>query len=172
MDFILETERLFIREIKDEDFQNLKSLLGNIEVMYAWEHSFSNLEIKEWIKKNKLRFIQDGISYFSVFNKSNNIFLGQVGLFYTQINNKRVLELGYIIKKDFWGKNYAYEASEKLIHFAFESLKVNEIFAIIRPENEKSIKLANKLGFIKKANFVKNYQNKEMIHDIYIKINS
>ena len=38
---ILETERLYLREMKQTDFQDLAEILQNPKVMYAYEHDFS-----------------------------------------------------------------------------------------------------------------------------------
>ena len=38
---ILETERLFLREMRLNDFQDLAEILQNPNVMYAYEHDFS-----------------------------------------------------------------------------------------------------------------------------------
>ncbi|MGI5857046.1 MAG: GNAT family N-acetyltransferase [Candidatus Merdivicinus sp.] len=40
----LETERLFLREMTSEDFQGLCGILQDPEVMYAYEHAFSDEE--------------------------------------------------------------------------------------------------------------------------------
>ena len=53
---IVETERLFARELTNEDFSELSGILQDIEVMYAWEHSFSDDEVKEWINNNIKRY--------------------------------------------------------------------------------------------------------------------
>lgn len=39
---ILETERLFLREMRLNDFQDLAEILQNPNVMYAYEHDFSD----------------------------------------------------------------------------------------------------------------------------------
>ena len=54
MEKILETERLVIRKLIYEDFDKLSEILKDIDVMYAWEHSFTDDEVKEWIDRNIL----------------------------------------------------------------------------------------------------------------------
>ena len=56
-------------------------------------------------------------------------------------------ELGYWIAEQYWGNNYATEASEFLIKRAFDKLNVNQIFATYRCENYRSKRVLEKLGF-------------------------
>ena len=43
----LVTERLILRELSEEDFGTAHAILGDTEVMYAWEHGFSEDETRE-----------------------------------------------------------------------------------------------------------------------------
>ena len=168
MEKIMETKRLFARKLNSGDFDNLSDILKDIEVMYAWEHAFSDDEIKEWINNNIKRYEEDGTGYFAIIEKETGNFIGQAGLHYSMLDNKKVLEIGYIIMKKFWNLGYAYEASEGFIKFAFDNMGKEELFAFIRPENYRSSGLAEKLGFVKTSSYVKNYKGKNMVHDIYI----
>ena len=64
MEKMPETERLIIKELTYEDFDNLSEMLKDIEVMYAWEHSFSDDEIKKWIDNNIKSYREDKTGYF------------------------------------------------------------------------------------------------------------
>ena len=61
MEKISETERLVIKEVTYEDFDNLSVMLKDLEVMYAWEHSFSDEEVKEWIDNNIKSYSNHGL---------------------------------------------------------------------------------------------------------------
>lgn len=45
----LETERLRLRPLTDGDAEALRPILQDAEVMYAWEHTFSDEEVCAWI---------------------------------------------------------------------------------------------------------------------------
>lgn len=45
----LETERLRPRPLTDGDTEALRPILQDAEVMYAWEHAFSDEEVRAWI---------------------------------------------------------------------------------------------------------------------------
>lgn len=50
---ILETERLFLREMDQEDFQDLAQMLQNPRVMAAYEHDFSDEDVQQWLDRQK-----------------------------------------------------------------------------------------------------------------------
>lgn len=52
MKWAIETKRLGLRKILKEDFEALAVFLKNSDVMYAWEHAFTDEEILQWIDKN------------------------------------------------------------------------------------------------------------------------
>lgn len=62
-----------------------------------------------------------------------------------------------------WGKGFATEVSEILIQYAFDTLKLKEIIAIVDPKNIASINILRKIGMGYQK--TTNYQGLEL--DIY-----
>ena len=58
----------------------------------------------------------------------------------------REIEIGYHLKKSAWGQGYATEAASRLIRFAFEESPLDEIVAVIDPENTASAHVLQKCG--------------------------
>lgn len=52
---IQETERLAIRKLTHDDFETLIAIMGKPEVMYAWEHGFSEDDVRSWIERQLTR---------------------------------------------------------------------------------------------------------------------
>lgn len=48
---ILETERLVLREMTHEDFSDIRKMLQDDDVMYAYEGAFNNDEVQRWLDK-------------------------------------------------------------------------------------------------------------------------
>lgn len=57
-------------------------------------------------------------------------------------------DLGFAFLDEFTGKGYAYEACQGVLNYAKNNLQISTLLAITMPENEKSISLLEKLGFI------------------------
>ncbi|MBS6511670.1 MAG: GNAT family N-acetyltransferase, partial [Clostridiales bacterium] len=77
--------------------------------------------------------------------------------------------IGYILGKDAWGKGYATEAGEASIRYLFENYAAQKVIAEIRPENEASVRVAERLGMKKESQFIKLVKGKQMPHAIYVR---
>ncbi len=53
---ILETERLYMRELRQSDFDSLCRILQDEEVMYAYEGAFDDDEVQAWLDRQILRY--------------------------------------------------------------------------------------------------------------------
>ena len=167
MDSILETPRLFLREIQTHDYMPICLILQDIDVMYAWEHAFSDGEVADWIHENMQRYKKDGFGYWAVVEKSSNHLVGVCGLIREQAGQQSCVGVGYLLKKKYWGRGDAVESARACVEYAFCVLQLKEITAQIRPENISSRKVAEKLGMTVKERFIKNYRGKDMPHLLY-----
>ena len=55
MDWVVESQRLGLRPMTEDDFDSLCVFLQDAEVMAAWEHAFSDDEVRAWIAENRRR---------------------------------------------------------------------------------------------------------------------
>lgn len=164
---ILETPRLYLREIRPDDYPALCRILQDIDVMYAWEHAFSDEEVTQWIVKNLMRYERDGYSYWAAIEKTAHELIGVTGLIAEEADGEPYVGIGYIYSKSHWGKGYAFEGAAACADYAFEVLDLTEVTAQIRPENAASRKVAERLGMSVKKHFIKHYKGKDMPHLLY-----
>ncbi len=169
MAWILESQRLRFRRIEEADFSNLCGLLQDKEVMYAWEHGFSEEEVRGWMERTFARYHEDGFSHFAVIEKEGGAFVGVMGPIVEVVEDVAYTGLGYILKKQYWGKGYATEGAKACMQYAFTVLKAQKVIAEIRPENLPSRRVAERLGMRVEREFIKHYRGKEMPHLIYSK---
>lgn len=81
-----------------------------------------------------------------IFHKESGEFIGSTGLH--RINwDIRSFEIGYWIDSRHSGKGYMLEAVDGLTKFAFEILQANRVEIRCDPENIRSRKIPEKLGF-------------------------
>lgn len=164
---IIETERLILRRMTQDDYYDLCKILRDIEVMYAYNGAFSTIQTQEWLDKQLTRYESDGIGLYAVILKESSEMIGQCGLTFQEIPNERVVEIGYLFQKKFWHCGYAVEAARACRDYAFNELKVDEVYSIIRDINLPSIKVAERNGMTKKGEMVKHYRGVDMPHYIY-----
>jgi len=167
MDRILETERLFLRKIQQDDFPAICVILQNETVMYAWEHTFTTDEVKAWIAENIARYDRDGFSYWAAIEKATNALLGVAGIMLEDVDGENYVGIGYIFNNAYWHRGFAFEAASACLNYAFDVLKIAEITAQIRPTNASSISIAEKLGMTVMRSFVRKYRGKDIPHLLY-----
>lgn len=167
MDKILETERLVLRALNGNDFENLCTILQDAEVMYAYEHAFSDAEVREWLARQLERYKRDGFGLWGVLQKSTGAFIGQCGLTMQDIGRVApVVEIGYLFRKDAWHQGYATEAAAACREYAF-GRGMDEVYSIIRDTNAASRRVALRNGMKLRGSIVKHYYGMDMPHDIY-----
>lgn len=164
---ILETSRTYLRQICLEDFEQIAAILGDCEVMYAWEHGFTDEEVYEWIGENIARYTRDGYSYWAVVLKETGKIIGVMGILKELADGKAYTGIGYIFHKAFWHQGFALECAEACKNYAFHVLQISLLTAQIRPENISSRKLAERLGMFEIKRFDRIYRGKIMMHILY-----
>lgn len=166
-DIVLQTPRLYLRKIRMADRPAIGSILQDAEVMYAWEHAFSDDEVTDWMEQNLMRYDRDGYSYWAVMEKSTGDLVGLCGLLAEKAGEESDLGVGYIFGKKYWHRGYAQESASACVDYAFRTLGAGHVTAQIRPNNLPSVKVAERLGMTVRSQFVKRYRGKDMIHLIY-----
>ena len=164
---ILETERLYLRRMTQEDISSLCKILQDPEVMYAYEHAFSDEEVQEWLDRQLGRYEEYGFGLWAVILKETGEMIGQCGITMQDWNDRRVPEIGYLFQKACWHKGYAVEAAAACREYAFGPLDMDEPFSIIRDTNQASIQVAKRNGMSLKGNLVKHYYHCDMPHLVY-----
>ncbi len=164
---IMETDRLYLRELTLADFNDLCKMLQDKEVMYAYEHSFSDTEVMNWLNVQIRRYKKNGIGLWGVIHKETSVMIGQCGLTIQECFGKKVVEIGYIYQKEYWNKGYATETAKACKRYAFEILKLKEVYSIIRDNNISSQKVAEKNGMNIVGDFLKHYYQIDMRHLVY-----
>lgn len=164
---ILETERLYLRELNQPDFDSLCGILQDGETMYAYEGAFSDSEVREWLDRQIARYQKWNFGLWAVILKQNGKLIGQCGLTLQPWNNLEVLEIGYLFNKAYWHKGFAAEAAAACKNYAFNVLKAAEVCSIIRDTNIPSQKVALRNGMVKTDSMIKHYKGIDMLHYRY-----
>ena len=164
---ILETERLALREMTQDDYPALCAILQDPEVMTAYEHAFSDEEVQRWLDQQIHRYRQDGFGLWAVLLKSTGDMIGQCGITMQDWDGQWVLDVGYLFRKDCWHKGYATEAAVACKQYAFQTLKADRIYSIIRDTNLPSQKVAMRNGMSICGQFVKHYYGVDMPHLVF-----
>lgn len=165
---ILETERLYLREMGQADFESLCKILQDEETMYAYEGAFSDMEVQGWLDRQISRYRKWGFGLWAVILKETDEMIGQCGLTMQSWKGKEVLEIGYLFERLYWHRGYATEAARACKRYAFEVVKADEVCSIIRDTNIASQNVAIRNGMKMTDIWTKHYRNVDMPHYRYV----
>jgi len=150
---ILTTERLTLRQLAINDEQEIFTLRSDSEINKYLGRKISNTiddarnfihMINENINKN------DSLYWAITFNDSNKL-VGTISLFDFS-DETDSCEIGYELLSTFQRQGIMKEAVEKVVGYAFNSIKVKNIEASLHRDNQRSINLLEKLLFKKSNN--------------------
>ena len=165
---ILETERLYLREMTQDDFPSLCNILQDEETMYAYEGAFTDSEAQEWLDRQRARYQKWGFGLWAVILKENEELIGQCGLTLQATPHGEVLEIGYLFERSHWHKGYATEAAMACKQYAFDVLQAKDVCSIIRDTNTASQQVAVRNGMTIEDTWTKHYRGVDMPHYRYV----
>lgn len=165
---ILETERLYMREMRQWDYPSLCKTLQDDKAMYAYEGAFTDAEVQEWLDRQIERYRKWNFGLWAVILKETDEMIGQCGFTMQEWRGEEVLEVGYLFERKYWHKGYATEAAIACKNYAFEVLKADEVCTIIRDINTASQRVAVRNGMTKTDTWTKHYKGVDMPHYRYV----
>lgn len=165
---ILETKRLYLREMNPSDFNSLYRILQDEKAMYAYEGAFSDQEVQEWLDRQIYRYQKWNFGLWAAVLKETDKMIGQCGLTMQQWKDQEVLEIGYLFERSHWHQGYATEAAKACKQYAFEKLNASEVCSIIRDSNTASQNVAMRNGMVMKDQWIKHYKGVDMPHYRYV----
>lgn len=146
---ILETDRLLLRPLCIEDANNVFECWESDPDVAKYMFWCSHNEIektKEWITFELEQIPSDKWFRWAVVTKANHELIG-TGLVYFE-EEYNLFEIGYNFGKKHWGKGYATETMQAVVHFTKKDLGVRELVGRYAKENPASGSVMKKLGFV------------------------
>lgn len=122
-------------------------LFADAEVM-----RFGAVRNANWVRRwmaERLREYHESqqLATWAVVKKKGFSVLGYCGLtHFPDVAGQPEIEIGYRLARSHWGYGYATEAASAIRDFAFGSLGIERLIALIDPANTASVRVAEKLG--------------------------
>ncbi|HYZ20333.1 MAG TPA: GNAT family N-acetyltransferase [Gaiellaceae bacterium] len=154
----LETDRLVLRRLSRDDVDSLAPYMADPEVMrYMGGRTRTREETAARIERFIQMFDMDGIGQFAVERKEDGVVLGRCGILVWETDPWTALakaettkptetEIGYLLGRLHWGRGYATEAATAVRDYAQSQLGEERIIALIHNGNDRSKRVAEKLG--------------------------
>lgn len=155
---IIETSRLLLREVTNEDATDMLSYLSDRDVVkHMGLEPFQTVEdaLDEISWYQSIFKDGSGIRWGITLKESRKV-IGSCGFLNRNSKHHRA-EIGFELSKEYWGKGIASEAMEAVLKFGFNHYSFERIEALIEPANAPSQKLVEKQGF-KREGLLRHYE--------------
>ena len=142
----LDTARLRLRPWHDEDLEPYAAMCADPEVMRYMGDGAPLSRDDAW--RSMAMFVGHwqlrGYGMWAVEERDSRVFIGRVGLHRPE--GWPGLEVGWMLDHATWGRGYATEAGRASLDHAWRTLDVDHVISLIMPENQASIRVAERLG--------------------------
>jgi RimJ/RimL family protein N-acetyltransferase len=144
----LRTERLLLRQWRDEDLAPFAELNGDPETMRFFPAPPSREESDQLAARERRQIDEEGWGLWAVEVVGGAGFIGFVGLARPSFEARFTpgVEVGWRLARDHWGHGYATEAGRAALAHGFEDLGLEEIVSFTSPLNEPSWRVMQRLG--------------------------
>ena len=144
---LFETERLLLREMLPEDYDDLFSMSSDADVMrYMGDGSVRSREQTMAELERLLSYYvrKPGLGLWATLLKDSYQFVGASGLVY--YDDTSDIGLTFLFAKEHWNNGYATEVSEALLKYGFEKLGLQKIACRANVDNKAAVTVMEKIG--------------------------
>jgi RimJ/RimL family protein N-acetyltransferase len=142
----LRTERLLMRGFREHDLDGWAAICTDSEVT-RWLGDPDGLS-REDAWRRMAYFIGHwelrGFGQWALLEQATGELVGRAGLL--QPEGWPGLEVGWMVARAHWGRGFAPEAGRASIDWAGDALGADHVISLIEPDNERSARVAEKLG--------------------------
>jgi ribosomal-protein-alanine N-acetyltransferase len=145
---VLETPRLRLRLPVDADVPALFAIFSDPETMRFWTTPpMGGLSEAEAYLRDIHEHAQARTLFqWGIARREDDLVIGTCTLLRIERQHRRC-ELGYILRRDHWGRGFAHEALTAVVDHAFGTLGLHRLEADIDPRNTASVRSVERLGF-------------------------
>lgn len=144
----LRTERLLLRPWRDADREPFAAMNADPRVMEHFPRPLTREESDALAARILRGFEADGFGVWAVEAPGEANFIGFTGLARPrfEMHFTPCVEVGWRLAAPYWGRGFATEGARAALRFAFQTLKLPEVVAMVVPANRRSIRVMEKLG--------------------------
>ncbi len=145
---ILTTQKLTLRQLHTNDEQEIFTLRSDSEINKYLDRELSNTieDARNFINKVNENIDKNVSLYWAITLRESNIMVGTICLYGFSDENDHC-EIGYELMTNFQKQGIMKEAVEKVMGYAFNTIKVQKMEAFLHRDNQRSINLLEKLLF-------------------------
>ncbi len=162
----LHTDRLILREFTPEVYDHIHTTMGNTEIMEVLGlPSAEDLVVEKEKYSKGLATHNRTFVNFQIIEKVSGKIIGGCG-YHTWFPKHLRAEIGYDLKHDeHKRKGYMTEAVKAILDYGFNIMELHRVEALAAPDNEPSLKLLSKFGFIFEGTLREHYNVNGVMED-------
>lgn len=144
----LETERLLLRELREDDVADAHRMFTDAEVMrYVGKPLHADIEeTRRFLQRNRDLFpAREGVRW-ALTRRGSDRLIGSGGHWRLMKPHYRA-EIGYDLLPECWGQGLMTEALRAILRFGFARMGLHSVEAQIDPANRRSRRVLERLGF-------------------------
>jgi RimJ/RimL family protein N-acetyltransferase len=162
----LQTERLLLRGLRQDDFEAYARFHADPEVMrYISGSPVSRVDAWRSFAVMFGHWALRGYGMWGVERKSDGALVGRAGLWNPE--GWPGLEVGWLLGREHWGNGYATEAARASIDFAFLTQDISRLLSVIDVDNVASQRVAARLGETRGERRVIEFAGKTFTADLW-----
>jgi len=142
----METKRLILKEMTEDDFDALYRVLADSDIMQHYPYTFDEARVRNWIARNRERYRIFGFGLWAVCLKETGEMIGDCGLTMQLIGGQIRPEIGYHIRADHQRKGYAAEAAKAVRDWTFRNTPFQMVCSYMKYTNTPSARTAMAYG--------------------------
>lgn len=148
----IETDRLVLREWRDDDAPHLATVIGDPVVRRFYPGVASLADAEANIARNRDRIAQLGYGFMAVELKTDASFVGLLGMapisdeLQAHIPGRPKVEIGWQLGTRYWGQGLAPEGATAMLDYAWRTLRLPEVVAFTYRGNLPSRRVMEKIG--------------------------
>jgi ribosomal-protein-alanine N-acetyltransferase len=142
---LIETRRLWLRELVPSDVDGLFEIFGDAAAMWAYPATKDRGQTEAWIEAARASYVANGWGLWAVIRTDDGAFLGDCGPMLQPVEGDLVPELGYHIVRREWGRGYATEAAIAARDWFFAQTTRDRLVSIVWPRNTASRRVAERV---------------------------
>ena len=162
---MLATKRLLLRRLDEADAAAYLALISDTEAMrfVSSGRPPTAPEAAQSISAINARYEKDGFGVVGIEHRAEARLIGRVGFWvwdrtnwtgghtWCELRDRAEIELGWALVRDTWGHGFATEAAAAMRDHAFRELGLTRLISLIHPENNRSLRVAHRLGAVHEA---------------------
>lgn len=149
---LLQAERVRLRAMRQDEVPALFALQSDPVGMRYWSYPpLTRIEQAQEMFEKNARSAGSGACFpWAIALSEDDTMVGTCTLFAIDAGHRRAM-IGYALARMHWGQRYAEEALRLVLAHAFGALGLNRIEADIDPRNVASLRLVERLGFVREG---------------------